>query len=159
MKNYIILLAIFFTGMAAIAQEYDITALKSKAEQGDASAQYALCLRYLNGQGVEANDEIALSYLLQAAENDYPEAVYELGCCYNKGALGLPVWKEKAKDFLFHASELGYEIAKTELQELTKDYKLPRKGIRKAVYKQTISVAPKSLSNDFSNYKTKLLEH
>lgn len=142
-------------GMTSFAQY--IQSLKSRAEQGDAEAQFALCRCYVIGQGVDCDNNMALNYLLLAAENEYPEALYELGCCYKDGALGLPVWEEKAKEYLFRASELGYTKAKEGLWKLTKEYKPFRKGMRRSVYKQIISVAPQSQTTSYKSNRSKFI--
>ena len=157
MKRFAILLVFCIVGIMSFAQRYDITSLKSKAEQGDAEAQFTLCHYYAKGIGVNRDNTMALNYLLLAAENNYPEALYELGCCYKDGALGLPVWKEKAKDYLSRACELGYSKATESLGELTKDYKPFRRGIRRSVYKQTISIAPQSQVTSFKSNRSKFM--
>lgn len=152
MKKLTILLVFGMVGVMSYAQ--NIQLLKSRAEQGDAEAQFRLCCYYVSMD----DNTTALSYLLQAAENEYPEALYELGCCYKEGALGLPVWIEKAKEYLFRANEFGCGKAKVELDKLTKEYNKPsRRVIRRRVYKQIISVAPQSKTNDYKNKKSKLI--
>ena len=143
-----------FVGLMSFAQSDDLQMQKAKAEQGDAEAQFRLC-RY----HVSMDDNVtALSYLFQAADNEYPEALYELGCCYKEGALGLPIWNEKAKEYLFRANELGYGKAKVELDKLTKEYNKPsRRVIRRRVYKQVISIAPQSQTMDYQNKRSKFV--
>ena len=155
MKRLTFLIALCIMVMATFAQ--DIQELQALAEQGDASAQFALCGCYITGRGVEADNAIALSYLLQAAENDYPEALFELGCCYKDGALGLPIWEEKAKQYIFRAHELGFGGAKEKLEEMTEEYEKHAKGVRRAVYNQTISVAPRENYFKYSENKKRLI--
>lgn len=155
MKKITLSIAFCLAGMMSFAQ--DISLLKLRAEQGDASAQFALCGCYITGHGVEADNTIALSYLIQAAENDHPEALYELGCCYKDGALGLPVWEEKAKKYLFRAFELGVNDAGDKLEDLTEDYENQAKRVRRAVYNQTILVAPREQYFKFSENKKRLI--
>lgn len=45
-----------------------ISELKSKAQAGDASAQYALGAAYEKGTGVEQNDDLAAQWYRKAAE-------------------------------------------------------------------------------------------
>ena len=155
MKRLTFLIALCVMVMATFAQ--DIQELQALAEKGDASAQFALCGCYITGHGVEADNAIALSYLIQAAENDYPEALYELGCCYKDGTLGLPVWEEKAKEYLFRAFELGYSNAEDILDDLTDNYEKQAKRVRRAVYKQIISVAPNSQYFKYSEKKRRFI--
>ncbi len=152
MKKLTLSVVLSIVGMISFAQ--DIHSLESRAEQGDAEAQFGLCRYYVSMD----DNTTAFSYLLQAAENEYPEALYELGCCYKDGALGLPVWNEKAKEYLFRANELGCDKAKVELDKLTEEYNKPsRRVIRSRVYKQIISVAPQSQTIDYKNKKSKLI--
>ena len=53
------------------------------AAQGNTSAQHSLGLFYLNGTGVEQNDEEALKYIRMAVEQGNPEAMTSLGYCYS----------------------------------------------------------------------------
>lgn len=157
MKRFVILFVLCIVGMISFAQNYsDI--LKSKEKQGDAKEQYNLYYYYANRNFEESDIGMAVSYLLQAAENEYPEAMYELGCCYKDGALGFPVWPEKAKEYLFRASELGYSAAKEKLDDLTKEYEKDRKRIRRAVCDQIISVAPRFQQDKYSENKKHFLK-
>jgi len=45
------------------------------AEAGFAPAQFNLAMCYIDGQGVEKNESLALRYLQQASTNDYPLAI------------------------------------------------------------------------------------
>ena len=153
MKRLTILLVFGMLGVMSYAQDFQL--LKSRAEQGDAEAQFRLCHYYIS-----MDDNVtALNYLLQAAENEYTEALYELGCCYKDGALGLPIWHEKAKEYLFRANELDYGKAKVELDKLTKEYNKPsRRVIRRHVYKQIISVAPQSQLGKYNDNKRQFIK-
>lgn len=156
MKKFVALFVLCIVGKISFAQSYsDI--LKSKAELEDAKKQYSLYYYYANRNFEESDIGMAVSYLLQAAENEYPEAMYELGCCYKDGALGLPVWPEKAKEYLFRASELGYSAAKEKLDDLTKEYEKDRKRIRRAVCDQIISVAPQSHQSKYKDNKSRFI--
>lgn len=155
MKRFVILITFCLVGIFSLAQ--DISLLQLRAEQGDASAQFALCGCYITGHGVEADNSMALGYLIQAAENDYPEALYELGCCYKDGALGLPVWEEKAKEYLFRALELGYSNAEDILDDMTDDYEKQAKRIRRAVYKHIMLVAPQSQQSKYRDNRRRFI--
>ena len=52
---------------------------RTGAEAGIASAQYRLGRMYAKGEGVARNDQLALQWLLQAAEQGHPEARKEAG--------------------------------------------------------------------------------
>lgn len=62
---------------AAILQR-TIEFQKKRAEAGAPSAQYDLGLRYLNGDGVERNPELAQKWLHSAATNGNMQAVKKL---------------------------------------------------------------------------------
>ena len=76
--------------------------LLERAEQGDASSQFELGLKFANGDGVEISFEEAARWYLKAADQGDASAQCNLGFCYYNGA-GVP------KDFneafrLFEAS-------------------------------------------------------
>lgn len=48
--------ACFVSGGAGAAEQVDIQAVRQKAEQGDAKAQFNLGLMYDNGRGVKQDD-------------------------------------------------------------------------------------------------------
>lgn len=157
MKRLSILLVLCTINLMAFAQMYDIPSLEAKAEQGDAKAQYDLYFCYANGIEVKKDENIALSYLFQSAENDNPEALYQLGLYYRTGEMGLPKWEEKALDYFSRSSELGYQAAQRELASLTEMYRRQRHHLRKKIYKQTLSVIPASELNNYENNKSKLI--
>lgn len=59
--------------------------LLSRAEHGDAAAQYTLGQNYAAGYGVQMSSAEARSWFLKAAENGHPEAQYKTGVYYEKG--------------------------------------------------------------------------
>ena len=59
--------------------------LSSRAEQGDADAQYTLGNNYKTGIGVQRDIFEARRWHLRAAENGHSEAQYEIGYSYEKG--------------------------------------------------------------------------
>ena len=52
------------------------------AEAGDAYAQVCIGVCYLEGEGVAEDVKTALEWFKKSAEQDSPEAHYELGMCY-----------------------------------------------------------------------------
>ena len=62
-----------------------LTALKRKAEQGDAKAQYDLAIRYVSGSGVGKNYEKAFYWYHKAAKQGHRSAQYALEHCYSEG--------------------------------------------------------------------------
>ena len=49
------------------------------AEQGDACTQYRIGMMYLNGEGVDKDQDVAYHWLLKSAKQGYAEAQYEVG--------------------------------------------------------------------------------
>ena len=59
------------------------------ADQGDASAQYNLALKYANGRGVPQDDAQKVKWLRLAADQGFAEAQFNLGGMYGSGQ-GVP---------------------------------------------------------------------
>lgn len=73
--------------------------LKTKADAGDASAQAMLGESYYRGEwGVETDYKMALKYLVPAAKQGHPVALYALGAMYDSGS-GVDKDEEKGKEF------------------------------------------------------------
>ena len=62
-----------------------ITALRGKAEAGDADAQYALGCRYYEGDGVERDYAEALRWYRKAAGQGHNSGLCDVGFCYRNG--------------------------------------------------------------------------
>jgi localization factor PodJL len=80
--------------------------LQEKAGQGNAGAARDLGLKYLTGDGVEANDDEAVRWLLRAAYNGEPNAEYWLGTLYARGR-GLPEDESQALHWYEAAAKQG----------------------------------------------------
>lgn len=101
------------------------------AKGGHAPSMYNLGVLYCNGQGVEQDVETALDWFLKAAEQDFPDALFQLGR-FNE--YGIVVEQNLPDAYLFYerAASLGYEQANERMKAL-EHYK------------------PKDTSNDNSN--------
>jgi len=66
-------------GMGTLAGQTDVEALRAKAEQGDASAQNSLGIRYDTGEGVPQDYAEAVKWYRLAAEQGYAAAQFNLG--------------------------------------------------------------------------------
>ena len=88
----------------------DLMDLKSNAISGDVSAQFELSRRYLNGVGLEQNDEEAIRWLRMAAEGGLPRAQAGLGWMY---AAGRGVKKDETLSFSWYerAAVAGFPVA------------------------------------------------
>lgn len=84
------------------------------AEQGDASAQFELALRYDSGQGVPQDQAESVKWLRRAAGQGFVEAQYNLGCMYDSGE-GVPQDHAEAVDWFRKAAENGYTSAQKNL--------------------------------------------
>ncbi|MBC8002445.1 MAG: SEL1-like repeat protein [Opitutaceae bacterium] len=51
---------------------------KKRAEEGSATAQYDLGVRFLNGDGVKKDRELAMKWLRKAADQDHTQAAKKL---------------------------------------------------------------------------------
>jgi len=84
------------------------------AEQGDASAQFKLALRYDAGQGVPQDYAESVKWLRRAADQDFVKAQYNLGCMYDSGQ-GVSQNHAEAAKWFRKAAEHGYASAQKNL--------------------------------------------
>ena len=102
---------------------------REQAERGDAEAQNALGLMYLTGRGVEQDPEHALLWLHRAADQDDPDAQYNLGVAYATGWDGMiPVnvveaasWYRRAAEKDHDGSQYNLGVAYAEGMGVSKD--------------------------------------
>ena len=90
-------------------QEY-----KTKAEQGDAEAQFNLGFCYDDGRGVAKNYAKAAKWYRKAAEQNFAPAQFNLGYCYDKGQ-GVRKNKVEAVKWYRKAAEQGHTQAQFNL--------------------------------------------
>ncbi len=90
-------------------QEY-----KTRAEQGDAEAQFSLGYCYDDGRGVAKDKAKAVKWYRLAAEQNYAPAQFNLGCCYANGQ-GVMESKAKAVKWYRLAAEQNYAPAQSNL--------------------------------------------
>ena len=79
-KYFTFLLVLCF--IVSYAQQDDIKTLTTKAEQGDAIAQYNLGVIYSNGKVVEQSDEKAVYWWQKAADQGNTKAQFR--CCFEE---------------------------------------------------------------------------
>lgn len=84
------------------------------AEQGDASAQFKMALRYDSGQGVPQDRAESVKWLRKAAEQGYVKAQYNLACMYDSGE-GVSQDHTEAAEWFREAAEHGYASAQKNL--------------------------------------------
>jgi TPR repeat protein len=85
---------------------------KAKAEKGDARFQCALGEIYdLGLYGITRDIVEAVKWYRKAADQDFPEAQYDLGSCYSKGE-GVP--KDKVEAVRWYGKAAGQNLAKAQ---------------------------------------------
>jgi hypothetical protein len=90
---------------------------QSKANQGDANAQYTLALMYENGTGIPRDPRYAIYWYAKAAQQGHVEAQYRLGTIYRYGYGDevLLLDFKKAVYWITKAAEQGHLIAQYNL--------------------------------------------
>ena len=92
------------------------TLAREQAERGDAEAQVALGLMYLTGRTVEPDPEQALVWLHRAADQDDPDAQYNLGVAYATGWDGMiPVNAVESASWYRRAAEKDHDLSQYNL--------------------------------------------
>ena len=92
----------------------DLSALRKKAEQGDAKAQFNLGIAYFDGQGVPEDKKEALKWFRLAAEQGNAKAQYNLGVVYFDGQ-GVPKDSKEAVKWYRLAADQGFAEAQFNL--------------------------------------------
>ena len=76
--------AVAFALCACTAWATTVDDVKIAAEKGDAAAQCQMGLFYMNGLGVDRNEDKAVEWLKKAAAKNHAQAQYNLGIYYAK---------------------------------------------------------------------------
>ncbi|WP_237133754.1 tetratricopeptide repeat protein [Pseudohongiella sp. O18] len=96
-----------FWAAGAFAQSSDgLAALQARAEAGESAAQFALGTRYLNGEGVAADNFEALRWFTLAADQDNANAQYNIAVMYLNG-LGVIRDEAEALEWFLKAANNG----------------------------------------------------
>ena len=98
-------------------RELDLARTLSRARGGDIAAQYAMGLRFADGDGVPQNYVVAMTWFTRAADGGHPEAQLKLVLGYIKG-IGLPHDKNQAVTWLKRAANNGNTWAQRALSNL-----------------------------------------
>ena len=97
------------------AEPDEVTALRRRAESGDAAAECYICgWRYANGRGVIQDDEKAVEWYQKAAEQGHAIAQYDLSWMYQHGR-GVSPNSSEAFQWCRRAAEQGYADAQNTL--------------------------------------------
>ena len=94
-----------------------LSELQSKAQEGNLDAQYALAMKYLQGDGVATDINAALKWLRKSVDGGHLRAEYQLGVMYRDG-IGVPKNLELALRWLQVAAGSGHADAQTAYDEL-----------------------------------------
>lgn len=105
---------------ASVAAEAEVADLRRAAENGSASAQYNLGLRYYEGNGVPKDAVQAARWYALAAAQGYRQAQNNLGTLYNAGE-GVPKDRAAAMMWFTRAAEQGLAEAQANLGVLHRD--------------------------------------
>ena len=89
----------------------ELKALRVRAEQGDATSQFSLGVRYTSGSGVPQDSREAIKWLLLAAGQGYSLAQHVLGDAYDNGWWLVPKDSKEAVKWYRLAAEQGNATA------------------------------------------------
>ena len=98
------------TGAPVQAQTPELDALRALAEQGDASAQFNLGVRYATGEGVPQDNTEAVRWYRLAADQGHARAQVYLGFMYATGE-GVPQDNTEAIRWYRLAADQGHGFA------------------------------------------------
>lgn len=107
-------LVVGFLIVAGAVCAQDLTEIRTRAEEGNAVAQFMLGGAYLRGYGVPADTEEAVRWLRLAADQGYPPAQFSLGDVYAMGLVG-PADNAEAMKWYRLAAEQGHPGAQFNL--------------------------------------------
>ena len=103
------LIALAYSKLVRLSDSYKpqeaVGLLSQAAELGSAEAQYELALQFEAGEGVTRSETRALELFRQAAAQDYPDALNDMGYFYFLGKMGLPEDTSLGIEFIGRAAE------------------------------------------------------
>lgn len=102
--------------------------LQRAADAGSPEAQFELAKLYERGTGVPVDEARALVLYRAAAEQDYADAINDLGFVHYQGLLGLPSDPQKALGFFERAADLRHPQAQFNFAALIDDGLIAGKG-------------------------------
>jgi TPR repeat protein len=110
--------------------------IQMAAVDGDAIAQDRLGIMYAKGIGVEQNFVRAEKWFIKAANQRYPDALFNLSVLYRVGPNGVDQDQPKSDSYRAQAERAGYAMARCELLDLLKladsaGHERPEGGSRK----------------------------
>lgn len=120
--------------------------LQRASDAGSPEAQFELAKLYERGTGVPVDEKRALALYRAAADQDFADAINDLGFLHYQGGLGLPSDPQKALRFFERAADLRHPQAQFNFAALIDDGLIPSKGPQDAA--GYLYAALRSGSND-----------
>lgn len=108
--------------------EAAVAFLQRAADAGSPEAQFELAKLYERGTGVDQDNARALDLYRAAADQDYADAINDLGFLHYQGGLGLPADPKRALTFFERAADLRHPQAQFNFAALIDDGLIPSKG-------------------------------
>ncbi|MQQ10122.1 peptidase C14, caspase catalytic subunit p20 [Epibacterium sp. SM1979] len=105
-----------------------VSFLQRAADAGSPEAQFELAKLYERGTGVEPDHEKALALYRAAADQNFADAINDLGFLHYQGGLGLPADPQKALRLFERAADLRHPQAQFNFAALIDDGLIPSKG-------------------------------
>ena len=111
-----------------------VTFLQTASDAGSPEAQFELAKLYERGTGVSVDHTKALALYRSAAEQDFADAINDLGFLHYQGGLGLPADPQKALTFFERAADLRHPQAQFNFAALIDDGLIADKGPDESAY-------------------------
>ena len=105
-----------------------VSFLTRAAEAGSAEAQFELAKLYERGTGVEQDNARALELYNAAADQQFADAINDLGFLHYQGGLGLVADPKRALGYFERAADLRHPQAQFNFAALIDDGLIPSKG-------------------------------
>ena len=102
--------------------------LERAAKSGSPEAQFELAKLYERGTGVARDEKRALELYRLAAEQDFADAINDLGFLHYQGGLGLPADPQRALSYFERAADLRHPQAQFNFAALIDDGLIASKG-------------------------------
>lgn len=129
-----------------------VSFLERASEAGSPEAQFELAKLFERGTGVPVDEKRALELYQTAADQDFADAINDLGFLHYQGGLGLPSNPKKALQYFERAADLRHPQAQFNFAALIDDGLIASKGPEDAAY--YLYAALRSGSSDVLNLLT-----
>ena len=126
--------------------------LERAAAAGSPEAQFELAKLFERGTGVERDEKRALELYRAAADQNFADAINDLGFLHYQGGLGLPADPKRALTYFERAADLRHPQAQFNFAALIDDGLIPSKGPEDAA--KYLYAALRSGSSDVLNLLT-----